>query len=123
MSSATAVSVEPISSASQIVRSFLRRAAPSGARRAVRWKTSTRSPAVPRTRRQTRSSGRSSIRGRDQRQTAGEPSPKTGLISTAPSNGDVRTSPVSGSPQIAKCRVGAVSGLNFLLVLRSGSRR
>ena len=79
-SSATAVSVEPISSASQIVRSFLRRPSCSQSF----WNTSTRSPSRPLTRRQTRSSGRLSISGADQRQTAGVPSPKTGRISTAP---------------------------------------
>jgi hypothetical protein len=84
LSSATAVSVEPISSASQIVRSFLRRPSCSQSF----WKTSTRSPSLPLTRRQTRSSGRWSISGADQRQTAGVPSPKTGRISTPPSKGD-----------------------------------
>ena len=55
LSSATAVSVEPTSSASQMVRSFLRR--PVRCSQSF-WKTSTRSPAGPLIRRQTRSSGR-----------------------------------------------------------------
>ena len=79
-SSATAVSVDPTSSESQMVRSFLRRSGESQSR----WKTSTRSPSRPATTRHTRSSGRSSIRGRDQRHTAGEPSPNTGSTSTEP---------------------------------------
>ena len=40
-----------------------------------------------------------------------------------PANGSVRTAPVSGSPQTGKCSVRAVTGLNFLLVLRSGRCR
>ncbi len=51
------------------------------------------------------------------------PSPNTGEISTAPSYGVVLTRPLSGSPQTAKWSVRAVTGLNFLLVLRSGRCR
>jgi hypothetical protein len=80
LSSATAVSVEPTSSASQMVRSFLRR--PPGSRCSQSfWKTSIRSPCLPLIRRQTRSPGRSSISGALHRQTAGLPSPKTGTTS------------------------------------------
>ena len=63
LSSATAVSVEPTSSASQIVRSFFRR--PPGPSRCSQsfWNTSTRSPSRPLITRQTRSSGRCSISG------------------------------------------------------------
>ena len=81
------------------------------------------SPFFPFTTRQTRSSGCASIFGRLQRHTAGVPSPKTGPISTAPSNGVVRTAPLSGSPHTVKCSVRAVTGLNFLFVLRSGRCR
>ena len=123
LSSATAVSVEPTSSASQIVRSFLRR--PPGPSRCSQsfWNTSTRSPSRPLMTRQTRSSGRCSIRGADHRHTAGRPSPNTGSISTAPSKGVGATRPDTGSPYTGKCKVRAVTGLNFLLVLRSGRCR
>ena len=60
---ATAVSVEPISSASQMVRSFLRR--PPSRCSQSRWKMSVRSPLRPRMTRHSRSSGRSSTRGLD----------------------------------------------------------
>ena len=123
LSSATAVSVEPTSSANQMVRSFLRRTPRASRSSQSFWNTSTRMPARPRTRRQTRSSGRRSTSGALHRHTAGVPSPKTGSTSTAPEKSTVRTSPVSGSPYNGKCMVRAVTGLNFLLVLRNGSRR
>ena len=118
LSSATAVSVEPISSASQMVRSFLRR--PPSRCSQSRWKMSARSPLRPRITRHSRSSGRSSTRGLDHRHTAGRPSPKTGVSAVLPSNSLVATRPVTGSPYSGKWSVGALTGLNFLLVLRSG---
>ena len=123
LSSATAVSVEPISSASQIVRSFLR----APARRGAASRAGRRRPARrrgPGSRRHTRSSGRSSIRGRDQRQTAGRPSPKTGVSLGCPSNSRGRDRGRSpGRPTAGSAGCGAVTGLNFLLVLRSGRWR
>ena len=123
LSSATAVSVEPTSSASQIVRSFLRRSPPESRCSQSFWNTSARSPRRPLITRHTRSSGRCSISGADHRHTAGRPSPNTGSISSAPANGVVLTRPLVGSPYTGKCSVRAVTGLNFLFVLRSGRCR
>ena len=77
-----------------MVRSFLRRPSCSQSR----WKTSARRRSPEPTQRQTRSSGWASILAADQRQTAGAPSPKTGLISIEAENGSVETRPVSGEP-------------------------
>ena len=49
------------------------------------------------------------------RHTAGGPSPKTGRISTASSNGAVRTSPDATAPHTGKCRVRAVDRVELLV--------
>src|SRR6202007_2838671 len=62
------------------------------------------------------------LRGEPGGARGGAPSPNTGVISTDPSNGSGATWPVAGSPYTGKCKVGAVAGLNFLLVFRSGRK-
>ena len=124
LSSATAVSVEPTSSASQMVRSFFRR--PPGPSRCSQsfWKTSTRSPRAP------LDHPADQVVGAllDQRPPT-TATPPAGRRRTparsppAPSNGAALTRPLTGSPYTGKCRVRAVTGLNFLLVLRSGRCR
>ena len=122
LSSATAVSVEPISSLSQMVRSFLRR--PPSRCSQSRWKMSARSPSLPWMVRHTRSSGRSSTSGADQRHTAGRAVAEDGQqLHRARRRRRWRRARWHGSPYSGKCSVRAVTGLNFLLVLRSGRWR
>jgi hypothetical protein len=118
LSSATAVSVEPTSSAARWCAASCARPACSQSF----WKTSTRARRAGLDRAADQVVGALVDRG------ATSATPPAAVaedrpISWPPSNGAVRTRPVSGSPHSGKCSVRAVTGLNFLLVLRSGRCR